>query len=302
MKRMRRSGVLAVVVVAAVLAAGSSADATPTIQTVMSGLDAPRGLAWGPEGGLYVAEAGRGGDGPCVAVARGVQCYGATGAITRLWRDEQERVVTGLPSFLNAALADHTGPQDISLHGHGSAYVTIGWGADPNLRAGLGALAPLAGSLLQVEPSGNWRAVADLSAFEAANNPAGGTVDSNPYGLLAEGGGRYVTDAGGNDLLHVDANGDVSLVAVFPNVPAPSPFLQAQAVPTEVERGPDGALYISELTGVPFTAGAAGIYRVVPGQAPQLIAGGFKIGSDGALYVSNNGNLVDSGEVLRIIQ
>jgi glucose/arabinose dehydrogenase len=72
---------------------------------------------------------------------------------------------------------------------------------------------------------------------------------------------------------------------------APSPFLQAQAVPTEVERGLDGALYISELTGVPFTAGAAGIYRVVPGQAPQPVAGGFKmitdfaLGPDGSIYV-----------------
>ena len=28
------------------------------ITVVMSGLNSPRGLAWGPEGGLYVAEAG----------------------------------------------------------------------------------------------------------------------------------------------------------------------------------------------------------------------------------------------------
>ena len=37
--------------------------AQPTV--VMQGLDNPRGLAFGPEGALYVAEAGRGGDGPC---------------------------------------------------------------------------------------------------------------------------------------------------------------------------------------------------------------------------------------------
>src|SRR5262245_36015808 len=36
----------------------------PTVTVVMSGLDNPRGLAFGPEGGLYVAEAGRGGGGP----------------------------------------------------------------------------------------------------------------------------------------------------------------------------------------------------------------------------------------------
>ena len=36
--------------------------ARATITTVMSGLDNPRGLAFAPDGGLYVVEAGRGGE------------------------------------------------------------------------------------------------------------------------------------------------------------------------------------------------------------------------------------------------
>ena len=36
---------------------------TQSITQVMSGLDNPRHLAFGPEGALYVAEAGRGGSG-----------------------------------------------------------------------------------------------------------------------------------------------------------------------------------------------------------------------------------------------
>jgi hypothetical protein len=89
----------------------------------------------------------------------------------------------------------------------------------------------------------------------------------------------------------VDANGAISVVATFASVAAPPPFLHAEPVPTEVERGPGGALYVSELTGVPFTAGAAGIYRVVPGAAPTLVAGGFKMitdfafGPNGSMYV-----------------
>jgi glucose/arabinose dehydrogenase len=67
----------------------------------MTGLDNPRGLAWGPAGGLYVAEAGRGGSGVCVpapdAPPPAVRCYGATGAVSRLWHGLQERVVAGLP-------------------------------------------------------------------------------------------------------------------------------------------------------------------------------------------------------------
>jgi hypothetical protein len=258
----------------------------------MTGLDNPRGLAWGPEGGLYVVEAGSGElGGPCAAIPGGLNCYSASGAVSRFWKGRQERVVTGLPSVFNTVFRNTNGAHDIAFVGLGSAHVTIGWFGSPAARAGLGELGSLFGTLVKVEPSGHWRVVTDISAIEQLHNPAGGPLDSNPYGLLAEPAGRFVTDAGGNDLLHVAANGEVSLVTTFPMLPAPPPFNQAEPVPTEVERGPDGALYVSLLSGVPFTAGAAGIYRVLPGQAPQLYAGGFKMitdftfGPDGSLYV-----------------
>src|ERR687898_508357 len=56
--------------------------AASTVTVVMSGLDNPRGLAFGPQGALYVAEAGRGGDGPCFFLRGGTRCYGATGAVS----------------------------------------------------------------------------------------------------------------------------------------------------------------------------------------------------------------------------
>ncbi len=257
-----------------------------TITQVMSGLDAPRGLAWGPEGGLYVTEAGDGtATGPCTPVAVATNCYSETGKITRLYRGRQERVVTGLPSIFNTGRRDVVGPNDLSFQGRGTLFVTIGWGGDPTLRANLGTVGSNVGVLLQVQPSGHWRFDADISDFEAAHNPVGVPVDSNPYGVLVIAGDKYVTDAGGNDLLRVAANGNVSLVATFP--PASN---GAEAVPTEVERGPDGALYVSLLTGAPFTAGVAGVYKIVDGQ-PQLVQGGFKtitdftFGPDGSMYV-----------------
>lgn len=260
------------------------------ITVVMSKLDSPRGLSFGPDGGLYVAEAGRGGSGPCAAVFRGANCFGATGAISRLAGGRQERYVSGLPSVFNAVAQDIGGPHDISFAG-GEAYVTIGWGGAPAARAALGDVGSLLGTLMAISPSGSRRVVADVAAFEGTANPAGGATDSNPYGLLSEPAGHLVTDAGGNDLLSVSPSGAVSLVTTFASIPVPPPFLQSEPVPTEVERGPDGALYVSQLTGVPFLVGTAGIYRVVPGQAPQLFAGGFKTitdftwGPDGSLYV-----------------
>jgi sugar lactone lactonase YvrE len=46
-------------------------------------------------------------------------------------------------------------------------------------------------------------------------------------------------------------------------------------VPTSIAVGPDGALYVAQLTGAPFPVGGARIYRIVPGRAPEVVAGGF---------------------------
>jgi len=122
---------------------------------------------------------------------------------------------------------------------------------------------------------------ANLATYEARRNPDGGEPDSNPTGLLRTRHGYVVTDAGGNDLLGVGPNGRISTLAVFPDrlVPAP-PFLPPgdipmQAVPTSVVLGPDGALYVSQLTGFPFPAGGSNIYRVVPGEEPTVFASGL---------------------------
>jgi streptogramin lyase len=112
-----------------------------------------------------------------------------------------------------------------------------------------------------------------------------------------------VVDAGGNSLLRVSANGTVETLAVFPAQPNPAfpsspplpPFPPTvESVPTSVARGPDGALYVGELTGFPFVQGLARIFRVVPGQSPVAVCGGFKaiidvaFAPDGSLLVVEN--------------
>jgi hypothetical protein len=253
----------------------------------MSGLDNPRGLAFGPQGALYVAEAGKGPSDPscfahsasCICLQAGqLVCYGPTAAVSRLWHGRQKRVATGLPSYANAA-GRAEGPNDIAMLGVGTARVTIGLEASPILRDQLGEVqAEWAGfgRLVQMAASGEWRFVADLAAYERDFNPDQDhrpVPDSNPFGVLALPGADLVTDAGGNDVVRVDANGEISLVAVLPVVPQAT---DGDPVPTTIALGPDGAYYVGELTGAPFRDGAASIYRIVPGQEPVLFLTGFK--------------------------
>jgi hypothetical protein len=285
--------------------AGTGAATAPPGTVVMSGLDNPRGLAFGPEGGLYVAEAGRGGPGPPCAVIFGLlQCVGPSGAVSRLWHGAQARIATGLPSYAPAGGAGATGPHDISLNGLGGAYVTIGLGANPDLRAVVGQDF---GHLARLTPNGSWRLGADISAYEATHNPDQSPVpDSNPYGLIAQAGGRVVTDAAGNDLLRVAADGTISTLAVLPSRPQGRP---TDSVPTGVVVGPDGAYYVGELTGVPYFPDGARVYRVVPGQAPQPYGPTFSFisdlgwGPDGNLYVlqlASAAGLIGPGQLFRV--
>jgi hypothetical protein len=262
--------------------APASAQTGP--QVVASGLNNPRGLTFSPNGGLYVAEAGKGGSGPCFAGPEGPACFGNSGSVTRIDRKVQKRVLTGLPSYGDEGTGTFAiGPSDVAFQGQGGMYVTEGLGLDLDFSKTIPELDAM-GKLLKATASGRVRVVADLAAFEDANNPTGDEENVNPNSVISSGSSRIVADAGANDLLRVAANGRISVLATFPNrlVDAP-PFLglppgtqiPMDAVPTSVARGPDGALYVGQLTGFPFPVGGANVYRIVPGKAPQVFASGF---------------------------
>lgn len=285
----------------------SPATSAPKITSVLTGLNSPRGLGFAPNGDLVVVEAGNGAA-PCdegrntmaLPPRNAPICTGASGSLSVVSASgEKSRAQTDWPSWRSNApgqpFAEVTGPQDIGFPTKGRAFVTVGWGGTPAARSAPAAKGKAFGRLMQTGPGGGRRTAADIAGFEQAYNPAGGPIDSNPYGVLAEPGGVFVTDAGANALYRVKG-WDVSLVASFPpqkracDPPFPAPPVE-ESVPTTVVRGPDKALYVGELTGFPFCAGAARIWRVVPGEAPKVYLTGFKMimdmafARDGSLYV-----------------
>lgn len=275
---------------AAALAVPAAASAgAPKIDVIARGLDNPRGLAVLPGDSLLVAEAGRGGPGPCIPGAEGSPvCLGATGAVSAVFRSpfgrryRQHRIVDGLPSLVSER-GEATGPHDVALSRRGGLLVTLGLGANPARRAELGEGGALLGQLVSAKPFGRTRPIADLAAFEAAEDPdkglPGTNPDTNPYGVLATDDGAFVTDAGGNDVLRVSRHGDIRPIAVFPPrfVPGPAPGSQIpmQFVPTTVTRGPDGALHVGQLTGFPFPVGGSKVWRLERGEEPEVVAEGF---------------------------
>lgn len=265
---------------------------------VMSGLENPRRLAFGPDGGLYVAEAGRGGTTPTMIAIGGVpQFFGTTGAVSRLQGGVQQRVLTGLPSLARTGGMNAGGLNNIAFGSGGELYgvFSLATGVVAQ-RDALGSAAASLGQLVRLPlAGGSVLNLADLATYEATSNPDGRGLNSNPFGLLVTpGGGFVVADAGGNDILGVTAGGTISTLAVLPARPTPLPFGPPliESVPTAVALGPDGAYYIGELTGAPYPRGFANVYRFDPLTRDLAVAvSGFTnivdltFGPDGSLYV-----------------
>lgn len=259
-------------------------------EVVMKGLNSPRGLAFGPDGGLYVAEAGRGGPGPCFTTTFGTYCYGPSGSVSRLLDGNQERVATGLASYAHVNSGRGAGPSGISFSGFGKVFVTVGFEGGPDLRnlapefSGFGRLVQLSPSALasgHTPRSGHrWAYVADLAQYEFEVNPDCGDLDSNPFGIMADGGGVIVADAGANSFVRYEANSELSTFAVFSNnttVAGPGcPTNKGRDfVPTTIVEGPDGAYYIGHLNGFPLVVGGSSIYRMEKGGTPEVFLTGF---------------------------
>jgi hypothetical protein len=133
-----------------------------------------------------------------------------------------------------------------------------------------------------------------------------GLVDSHPYSVTAIGNGSWaVADAGGNDIVKVDRWGHVSLISVLPSQPIKisAEFAAAnnlpdcvigvtykfEPVPTDVEVGRYGRLYVTTLPGGDFP-NAGSVYRVNRWSgSTHRIATGFNGATN--LAIDGHGNI-----------
>lgn len=139
------------------------------IEVLASNLDSPRKLNFGPDGALYVAEAGRGGTGasiPSPSQPGASLFYGATGAITKIQDGVAQRVVTGLPSLALPDGTDAAGVNDIEFDAEGNAYAILGLASDPANRDLLQV--PDFSHLIAIdsfEDGGSWTRLRDFGVY-----------------------------------------------------------------------------------------------------------------------------------------
>ncbi len=335
-----------------------------------SGLEGPRGLAFGPDGSLYVAEAGLGGTkstaGTCAQVPKPIGPYkgGYTARISKIDKSGHRTTLTsGLPSSVSAGGV--LGVADLAFLDGAMYAVTAGGGCshgNPNFP----------NSILRVDTrSGKWTSVANLSQalikYPAKyTSPDDYEPDGTWYGMISYYGRLYTVEPNHGQVFVMTKDGTVyqtidisapeghivptSLVGVdgvlyvgnlnlFPidpqwskvitiardiSVPTPLPgfnvgnsFERWKVVSskagfttiTSMKIGPDGLLYVLELSDAPGnpTPGKGKVVRVTRSGAIETVVTGLAVptgmtfGPDGWLYVSNLGAAPGAaGQILRI--
>jgi len=240
---------------------------------VIRDLNGPRGLS--QDGSvMLIAEQGTGS-------IHQVTCLGTVSTVAK-----------GLPTstFLEDGVPVATGPTS-AINVGGTIFATVG---EAPGEAGFDAV-------YSMKPGQAPVLFADLLAYEQANN-VDGNVDMagepehlvNAYDLVHDNaGGVYVSASGGNAVLQVAADGTISPFAILPNQENPlfpsvgGPTIQP--VPTGLEWGPDGGLYVTTLTGFPFPEGAARVYRMADANADgdALDSGETTIYAEGLTTATN---------------
>ncbi|PFG44803.1 hypothetical protein ATJ88_3540 [Isoptericola jiangsuensis] len=304
---MRRPlSLLAATTAALVLAAapavahGSKDPSPPPSRTLASGLVSPLSLAAGPHGTTFLSQ-------------------NFAGLLTAVGKDGSTSVVHASDGAEVGAVSYRGGTVTFAETGEQTVLKKIAVSPKGTPRGTARTVADLGGFEATKNPDGaTTYGFRDLPAscadlfppdFPAAYT---GLVDSHPYASVSHGSTTYVADAGGNTIVSVDARGTVRTVAVLPPQPVTVTAEVAEAqglptcvdgyeywfepVPTDVEVGPRGQLFVSLLPGGPEDAslGARGsVVTVSPssGKVSTVATGllsptGLAVDGHGMVYVA----------------
>ena len=226
-----------------------------------SDLKGPRGLAFGPDGLLYVAEAGLGGTQPVPAGCEGtpppVGPYsgGPSARVSRIEANgSRTTVIDGLPSAISSLPSGDTqGVAAIAFHGENLYALLAGGGCSHG-----NPTAP--NGLIRIDTKkGTAELIADISAFVRQNpvahpNPGDFEPDGTPYSMKVVDGHFIVVEANHGRLLSINPGGHIDQLTDM------SATL-GHIVPTSAA-WKDGFFYVGNLGHFPIQAGTEKLYQV----------------------------------------
>jgi len=246
---------------AAVVATAQTVPAlSPNATVIATGFYNPRGLKFGPDRDLYVAEAGSGGTqstvGQCEQVPAPVGPYsgGYSARISKVdCHGRRTTVVDGLPSGTSSLPSGDTlGVGDVVFF-HGALYAVLAGGGcshgNPDVPNGL----------IRVHRDGTWSMVANLSAFQQANpvaypDPDDFEPDGTWYSLIVARDAFYAVEPNHGEIDQITHDGRISRIIDMSALPWIGPTAIAF----------DGNFYVGNLTPFPIVPGAAEIFEISP--------------------------------------
>lgn len=276
--------------------AWDSAPQQAKITVFATGLNNPRGLKFGPDHALYVAEGGRGGNrmtspSDCQQVLPPIGPYSGdfTASIARISRDGRvRRVAEGLPSSQTSAQSGSlvSGVADVAFVDGKLYAITAGAGCSHGLKNTFN-------EVIRVRRDGTWKVIANLSKFlkshpVAKPEPDDFEPDGTWYSMLAIDGKFYAVEPNHGELDRIRRDGNVSRVVDISKS-------QGHIVPTAMTQVLDDILLISNLNTFPIQPGSSSLFAANrEGLFVKLTSGfttvlGLAV-RDGKLYVLEMSN------------